>query len=33
MGFVEEGRRVRALKIAPDRYVDEVLMGRMLRER
>jgi RimJ/RimL family protein N-acetyltransferase len=28
MGFVEEGRRVRALKLAPDRYVDEVLMAR-----
>jgi RimJ/RimL family protein N-acetyltransferase len=28
MGFVEEGRRVKALKLAPDRYVDEVLMAR-----
>ena len=28
MGFVEEGRRMKALKIAPDRYVDEVLMAR-----
>lgn len=30
MGFVEEGRRVKSLKIAPDRYVDEVLMGRQV---
>jgi RimJ/RimL family protein N-acetyltransferase len=28
MGFVEEGRRVQALKIGADRYVDEVLMSR-----
>ncbi len=28
MGFVEEGRRVKALKLAPDRYTDEVLMSR-----
>jgi len=28
LGFVEEGRRVKALKLAPGRYADEVLMSR-----
>jgi RimJ/RimL family protein N-acetyltransferase len=28
LGFREEGRRERAIKIGVDRYVDEVLMGR-----
>lgn len=27
MGFMEEGRRDRAIKLGPGRYVDEVLMG------
>ncbi|MBK1639180.1 hypothetical protein CKO24_08995 [Rhodothalassium salexigens DSM 2132] len=26
-GFVEEGRRVKAIKYGPDRYMDDVLMG------
>ena len=27
LGFVEEGRMVRRLKIAPDRYLDDIVMG------
>ncbi len=30
LGFREEGRRARAIKLGTDRYVDEVLMGRMV---
>ncbi|MBM7578739.1 GNAT family N-acetyltransferase [Jeotgalibacillus terrae] len=30
MGFVEEGRKVRHVKLGPDRYVDELLMGKFL---
>jgi RimJ/RimL family protein N-acetyltransferase len=28
MGFVEEGRRVQAIKIGPGEYADEVIMAR-----
>ncbi len=28
LGFVEEGRRAKGIKIEPEQYVDEVLMGR-----
>lgn len=30
MGFVEEGRRPRAFRLAPDRYADELLMARFV---
>jgi RimJ/RimL family protein N-acetyltransferase len=30
LGFVEEGRRPKAIKIAPGRYIDEVLMYRFV---
>ena len=28
MGFVEEGRRVQAIKLGPGQYADEVIMAR-----
>ncbi len=31
LGFVEEGRRGRQIKLGPGRYVDEVLMGRFVK--
>ena len=31
-GFAEEGRRVRAIKITDGKYVDEILMGRFVKE-
>lgn len=31
LGFVEEGRRAKEIKIGPGRYVDEVLMGRFVK--
>ncbi len=31
LGFVEEGRRAKEIKIEPGRYVDEVLMGRFIK--
>ena len=31
LGFVEEGRRAKAIKLGPERYVDEVLMGRFVK--
>ena len=31
LGFVEEGRRAEEIKIGPNRYVDEVLMGRFVK--
>ena len=30
LGFVEEGRRAKEIKLGPNRYVDEVLMGRFV---
>jgi RimJ/RimL family protein N-acetyltransferase len=32
VGFVVEGRRARAIKLGPGRYVDEVLMGAWVKE-
>ncbi|MEO2006654.1 MAG: hypothetical protein ABGY41_21455 [Candidatus Poribacteria bacterium] len=29
-GFVEEGRGLRDMKIGPDRYIDTIIMGRLL---
>jgi RimJ/RimL family protein N-acetyltransferase len=31
LGFVEEGRRAKEIKLAPGEYVDEVLMGRFVK--
>lgn len=31
LGFIEEGRRIREVKLAPDRYVDEILLYRLTR--
>lgn len=31
LGFVEEGRRAKEIKIGPGKYVDEVLMGRFVK--
>ena len=33
LGFVEEGRRVREVRLAPGRYVDDVLMYRWVKDR
>lgn len=33
LGFVEEGRRAKAIKFGPGDYVDEVLMGRFVKPR
>jgi hypothetical protein len=32
MGFVEEGRRIQAIKLAPGHYADEVLMSRPVKQ-
>ena len=31
LGFLEEGRRAKAIRLAPGEYVDEVLMGRFVK--
>ena len=33
VGFVEEGRRIQAIKLAPGQYADEVLMSRPVKSR
>jgi len=33
MGFIEEGRRIKEIKIAPGKYVDEILMCRFVLDR
>tara|TARA_Y100001935_G_C17296656_1_gene506502 strand:- start:588 stop:1145 length:558 start_codon:yes stop_codon:yes gene_type:complete len=30
LGFLEEGRRIKAIKLGPDQYVDDILMARFL---
>jgi RimJ/RimL family protein N-acetyltransferase len=31
LGFVEEGRRIKEIKIGPSQYIDDVLMYKMVK--